>query len=87
LIVEDEPKMREVLFGGLSKNGYEILLAENGEEALRLFDQKPFDLVITDIKLPDRDGMDLLGVIKSRSVHTPVMMMTGFGRFKTRWMP
>ena len=79
LIVEDEPKMREVLFGGLSKNGYEILLAENGEEALRLFDQKPFDLVITDIKLPDRDGMDLLGVIKSRSVHTPVMMMTGFG--------
>src|SRR4030042_4127170 len=79
LIVEDDPEMGKVLFENLSQNGHTIFLAANAETALRLFDQKPFDLVLTDLRLPDQNGLQLLDTLKSRSVHTPVIMMTGFG--------
>ena len=79
LIVDDEPEIRETLFDGLSNNGYAIFLAEDGEGALRLLDQRPFDLVVLDVKLPDRDGVQLLETIKNRSTETPVIMMSGYG--------
>jgi len=79
LIVDDEPEIRETLFAGLSNNGYAIFLAEDGEGALRLFEQRPFDLVVLDVKLPDRDGVQLLEAIKNRSAETPVIMMSGYG--------
>ena len=79
LIVDDESEIRETLFEGLSNNGYAIFLAENGEGALRLFDQRPFDLVVLDVKLPDRDGIQVLDTIKNRSAETPVIMMSGYG--------
>jgi DNA-binding NtrC family response regulator len=71
--------VRNVLFEGLSKNGHSIFFAGNAGEALCLFEQKQCDLVITDVKLPDRDGLQLLDQIKKRSPHTPVILMTGFG--------
>jgi DNA-binding NtrC family response regulator len=79
LIVEDDQDLRRTLFEGLSKEGNIIHSAQNAEEALRLFVQKAFDLVISDVKLPDLDGLQLLESIKNKSVHTPVIMMTGFG--------
>jgi DNA-binding NtrC family response regulator len=79
LIVDDEPEIRQTLFDGLSNNGYTIFLAEDGEGALRLFDQRPFDLVVLDVRLPDRDGVQLLETIKNRSAETPVIMMSGYG--------
>ncbi len=79
LIVDDEPEIRQTLFDGLSTNGYDIFLAENGEGALRLFDQRPFDLIVLDVKLPDRDGIQLLETMKNRSAETPVIMMSGYG--------
>ena len=79
LIVEDDPDLGRTLFEGLSKEGNVIHLAQSAEEALGLFLQKAFDLVISDVKLPDLDGLQLLESIKNKSVHTPVIMMTGFG--------
>ena len=79
MIVDDESEIRETLFEGLSNNGYAIFLAENGEGALRLFDQRTFDLVVLDVNLPDRDGVQLLETIRRRSAEVPVIMMTGFG--------
>ena len=79
LIVDDEKETKKILFEGLSKNGYMIFLAENAERALHLFEQNSFDLVIINTKLPDKDGLDLLDIMKSRSVHTHVMMMASFG--------
>ena len=79
MIVDDEPGVRETLFEGLSNNGYAIFLAEDGEGALRLIEQRPFDLVVLDVKLPGRDGLELLEVIKNRSAETPVIMMSGYG--------
>ena len=79
LIVEDEPDLGKVLFESLSQNGYTVHLAENAEKALRLFSHKVFDLVIADIRLPDMSGLQLLDNIKSQSLPTPVILMTGFG--------
>jgi DNA-binding NtrC family response regulator len=79
LIVEDDQELRGTLGEGLSKEGNSIQLADSAEEALRLFDQKAFDLVIADIKLPGLSGLQLLDSIKNKSVLTPVIMMTGFG--------
>jgi len=79
LIVDDEIEMRKVLFEGLSDNGYVLSMAEGTAEALRLFVQKPHDLVITDVRLLDGDGLSLLERIKNNSFHTPVIMITGFG--------
>lgn len=83
LIVDDEPQIREILFEGLSDNGYAIFMAEDGEGALRLFDQRRFDAVVLDVRLPDRDGVELLETIKNRSAETPVIMMSGFGTTQT----
>jgi len=79
LIVEDEPALGEILQNGLSQNGYSVHLAESAEKALKLFNQRAFDLVISDIRLPDMDGLQLLDHIKSRSASPPVILMTGFG--------
>ncbi|MGD0623611.1 MAG: sigma-54 dependent transcriptional regulator [Thermodesulfobacteriota bacterium] len=64
LIVEDDPDLGRTLFEGLAKEGNVIHLAQSAEEALRLFVQKAFDLVISDVKLPDLDGLQLLESIK-----------------------
>jgi DNA-binding NtrC family response regulator len=79
LIVDDEPQIREILLRGLSRNGYSILLAEDGEEAVRICDREVIDLVITDLRLPGGDGLELLDTIKTKTAHVPVMVMTGFG--------
>lgn len=79
LIVEDEPELGRVLLEGLSKNGYSLHLAENAEKALKLFKQKAFDLVVSDIRLPDMDGLQLLEHMRDHSVSTPVILMTGYG--------
>jgi DNA-binding NtrC family response regulator len=79
LIVEDEPELGKVLLEGLSQNGYSLQLAENAEKALKLFKQKAFDLVVSDIRLPDMDGLQLLEHMKDHSVSTPVILMTGYG--------
>ena len=79
LIVEDDSELSGTLCEGLSKGSNTIQLAGTAEEALRLIDQKAFDLVISDIKLPGLNGLQLLDSIKNKSAYTPVIMMTGFG--------
>ena len=79
MIVEDEPALGEILQNGLSQNGYSVHLAETAEKALKLFNQRAFDLVLSDIRLPDMDGLQLLDHIKGRSSSPPVILMTGFG--------
>jgi DNA-binding NtrC family response regulator len=79
LIVEDDSELGGTLCEGLSKGSHTIHLAGSAEEALRLIDQKAFDLVISDIKLPGLNGLQLLDSLKNKSAYIPVIMMTGFG--------
>ena len=60
LIVEDEPELGRVLLDSLSRNGYTAHLAESAQKALNLISQKAFDLIVSDIRLPDMNGLQLL---------------------------
>jgi signal transduction histidine kinase len=79
LLVDDEEDIRDVLAISLSDIGHEVLLAENGDEALRIFKEKNPPIVLTDIKMPGMDGIELLRKIKRENPETEVIMITGHG--------
>ncbi|MFC1798652.1 sensor histidine kinase [Thermodesulfobacteriota bacterium] len=79
LLVDDEVDIRDVLKISLTDSGYKVLTAENGIEALRLFREAQPPVVLTDIKMPDMDGIELLRKIKYENPETEVVMITGHG--------
>ena len=79
LLVDDEEGIRKVLGISLEDLGYEVLGAADGKEALVLFRQHTPSIVITDIKMPVMDGIDLLQQIKRENKDTEVIMLTGHG--------
>ncbi|THB73872.1 MAG: sigma-54-dependent Fis family transcriptional regulator, partial [Desulfobulbaceae bacterium] len=78
LIVDDEQSMRDFLKILLIKDDYEVATARDGEQALDMLSGEPFDLVITDIRMPGMSGLDLLQRIKEMAVELPVIMITAF---------
>lgn len=79
LIVEDELLIRGFLAETLTRKGMEVEVAENGKKGLALFKQNPFDLVITDMKMPEMGGLELLSKIKEYVPQTIVIVITAFG--------
>lgn len=79
LIVDDEEDIRDVLEIALKDIGYTVFLAENGKKAFELFKLKRPDIVITDIKMPVMDGIELLRRVKRENPTTEVLMITGHG--------
>jgi len=79
LVVDDEKDIRDVLEISLIDMGYTVYLADNGKGALRIFEEKKPAIVITDIKMPVMDGIDLLKHIKRKNRDTEVLMVTGHG--------
>ncbi len=80
LVVDDEPLMQEFLLEALgNRNPYNVELAENGREALQKINQQPFDLVISDIRMPDGSGMELLAEIKKINPEIGVILITAYG--------
>ena len=79
LLVDDEEGIRKVLSITLDDMGYEVTAAGSGEEALRLFNETRPTIVLTDIKMPGLDGIEVLKRIKKESPDTEVIMITGHG--------
>ncbi|HUU21724.1 MAG TPA: sigma-54 dependent transcriptional regulator [Phycisphaerae bacterium] len=79
LIAEDEPVLRESLAELLAEEGYEVLQAAHGKEAYDLVLQRPVDLVLTDVRMPEMDGMELLQHLQKLAPETPVIMLTAYG--------
>jgi signal transduction histidine kinase len=79
LIVDDEQDVRDVIAIALSDMGYEVYTAESGEEALKSFKTVRPPIVLTDIKMPGMDGIELLRRIKQENPDTEVVMATGHG--------
>jgi two-component system NtrC family response regulator len=79
LVVDDEKNYLLVLKELLNEEGYEVVIAHSASEALKIFQETELDLVITDMKMPGMNGMELLGVLKEKDLHLPVIMMTAFG--------
>jgi DNA-binding NtrC family response regulator len=82
LVVDDEPDMRDALTAALRREGLCISTAANGIEALEKVQGQPFDLIITDVRMPRMGGLALLQELKRTSATMPVVMMTGYGRIE-----
>ncbi|MDI6780972.1 MAG: sigma-54 dependent transcriptional regulator [bacterium] len=80
LIVDDEPMSLKAISIALSKDSdYQVIKASDGKTALRLIEEEQIDLVLTDMKLPDIDGMTVLKNARQRNPDTSVIVMTGYG--------
>jgi DNA-binding NtrC family response regulator len=79
LVVDDEPLIREHLKLLLATDGHEVETAEDGRSALVTLRERPFHLVITDLRLPDIDGRDLLAEVRRQALPLGVIVLTGFG--------
>lgn len=78
LLVEDDPDLNLQLTRLLKEQRYQVISMFCGDEAVKVFQQQDFDLVILDVNLPNLDGFEVLNVIRSQS-QTPVVMLTAFG--------
>ena len=79
LIVEDETVLRESLAELLVEEGYEILQAADGKAAHQLILERGVDLVLSDVRMPEMDGLTLLGHLRQAAPQTPVIMITAYG--------
>ncbi len=79
LVVDDEPNLRRVLSAQLSRDGYDVHTAEDGEQALSVIRDNHIDLVITDLRMPKMDGMELLRSALALDEELPVIMITAHG--------
>lgn len=78
LVVDDEPGIRELLSDLLSFLGYQCYEAANGVEALEVLDRNEFDLIISDIRMPRMNGIELLRAVKQRSLKVPILLISGY---------
>jgi DNA-binding response OmpR family regulator len=76
LVVEDERKVAGALKSGLEVEGYDVALAETGEEGFMLASEQTFDLVVLDVMLPGRSGLDILTTLRKRGMQWPVLILT-----------
>ncbi len=84
LVVDDEAPIREMLQKGLSQiGGFSVEVAQNGREAVEKVEREIYDLVLTDLKMPEMDGLELLKVVKGTRPEVMVIMMTAYGSVET----
>ncbi len=79
LIIEDNIRVSSLLKRGLESQGYQIYISEDAEDALVMVDKIVFDLVITDIMLPNMNGIELSRIIKQKNPDLPIIMLTALG--------
>jgi DNA-binding response OmpR family regulator len=83
LVVEDKDSVRRMLADTLTSKGHAVEVARNGHSAIEKAKATRFDLVLTDLKLPEMDGLEVLSAIKETDPETPVIVMTAYGTIET----
>jgi CheY-like chemotaxis protein len=79
LIIDDEPTLRDLFKTLLETQGHEVAVAEHGRAAIAMLGQQPFDLVLTDVLMPEQDGLETIVQIRTRWPKLRVLAMTGGG--------
>lgn len=80
LVVEDDQQVRELIVEMLKRSGHEVRVAEDGNAALRLLDAETIDLIITDLIMPEMEGMQTIRELRKRDPQVPLIAMSGGGR-------
>jgi DNA-binding NtrC family response regulator len=78
LVVDDEPIVGKRLKSALEKYGYEVESFETGQSAIRRLKEKQFDIVVSDVRMDDADGLDVLEAVKQSSSRTKTILITGY---------
>lgn len=79
LVVEDDEQLQTALTQVLSQHGYEVTVARDGYEGLESVERNPPWLVLTDLSLPGKGGMEFLREVRTQGYHMPVVVMTAYG--------
>src|SRR4029453_1439197 len=83
LVADDERSMRELLAIVLRREGYDVVLAENGRQAIAELEHRPIDLLISDIQMPDMNGVEVLRAAKQINQDLAGIMVTAFASAET----
>ncbi|MCA9730122.1 MAG: sigma-54-dependent Fis family transcriptional regulator, partial [Candidatus Eisenbacteria bacterium] len=83
LVVEDEPAMRQLLEEELAEEGYQVVTAADGAEALEQHTRHAVDVIVTDNKMPTMTGLELLAEVRRRTPDVPVVLITAFGSIES----
>jgi two-component system, response regulator, stage 0 sporulation protein F len=86
LLVEDDRNQRLLYARELSEDGYEVVSAADGKEALRVFEERGPDLVVLDVQMPNMDGIETLGRLLSADRRIPVILHTAYSSYKANFM-
>jgi DNA-binding response OmpR family regulator len=89
LVVEDEPDLQDLYRLELEESGYEVILCGDGEQAIAKAADSDFDLVVLDIKMPKKDGTQVLHEIKRHNKDVPVILNSAYSTYKrdfSNWM-
>lgn len=81
LVIDDEDRIRRLLRAALEMEGHEVLEARQGDEALRLHRTMPVELVITDIIMPEKDGLEVIMALRHDAPKLKIIAMSGGGRY------
>ncbi|MEN3008556.1 response regulator [Pseudothermotoga sp.] len=82
LIVDDEENIRLLLSEELADEGYEVETAANGDECLEKFDKKKFDLVVLDIEMPGKNGIEVAGQLRKDQPGLKIVLLTAYSHYK-----
>jgi len=83
LIIDDERSIRNTLKDILEFEKHKVTLAENGKQGLEILENYTFDLIFSDIKMPEMDGLELLNVLIEKRIEAPIVMISGHGNIET----
>ena len=83
LIAEDEPLMLMAIEAKLKNDGFEVMSAQDGREALKILENYEPDIIITDILMPYTSGLELIGVVRSTQKSIPIIVLSGLGQEET----
>jgi len=86
LFVEDEDNLRELYVDELGREGYKVLLASDGKEAVEMSQEHSLDLVVMDIRMPKMDGIEAMGRILSCNNTVPIILNTAYSSYQDNFM-
>jgi len=83
LLIEDNERMAKILARHMEIEGHQVILAQDGEAGLEAFRKQKVDLIVTDLKLPEKSGLEVLQAVKDENPRVPVLLMTAHGTIET----
>ena len=80
LIIDDEPQIRSMLKMMLEREGFHVIVASDGKEGMKIFEKEPVDLVITDLIMPEKEGIEVIQELRKNNSNLPIIAISGGGK-------